>query len=294
MDRKEILYYLWRIIKWRLNNKSPIFASIKLTYRCNLKCIHCGWRELPQIEEISLKKWLSIFNELYNIGVRVLVLEGGEPTLYNELAKLIIEAKKMKFKIILITNCINSLENYEPDLTVVSVDGNKEQHEIIRGPHSYDKLLKNIHTIKTKKISLTTLNKLNYKNIEKIISSMKDIIDTFAFNIMYPCTETSLKFCLDKNEINNIYKRLRVLSKNFDIANTAPMLVEGNWKCYPWMMVLCEPNGIWKYQQECFIDYINEIHDCSNCHLACYKGFSQLAMGDINAWYLVNKFLFEK
>lgn len=292
MNWSEIIYYGFRIVKWRFGDKSPIIASVKLTYRCNLNCIHCGWKNLPFTKELSVDKWKEILKDIYNAGVRILVLEGGEPTLRKDLAEIILIAKDIGFRVVLVTNGTNSLALYEPDLIMCSIDGPKDIHESIRGKFAYSNLIRNLQSCKIRKMALTTINKKNFSYIKEILSVYESYVDLFGFNIMYSLNNATNELILSENEVEYVYSIISSLSGQYNIVNTENMINSIEWKCKPWILLLSEPDGSWKHQKYCFIDYLSERHDCTKCQLACYRGLSLLAQGDINTWYLVNNYLF--
>jgi MoaA/NifB/PqqE/SkfB family radical SAM enzyme len=294
MTINDTIYYGWRKFKWSLGDRSPLVTSIKLTYRCNLSCIHCGWQNKYCSNEITTNEWFSIFLKLYKQGIRILVFEGGEPTLRQDLIKLINYAKRIGFKILLVTNGSNSLVSYNADLIAVSVDGLKEVHDRIRGNGSFNQLLKNINIVKTKKAALTTINKLNIDNISNIPKMLFKYFDAFAFNIAYPINGAYTDIFLNKEEIKYVYEMIKLLSQKYEIVNTIGMINNPEWECMPWMLTLCEPNGNIPKFKKCFVEQITEKVNCSQCHLACFRAVSQLAQRDNNIWYIYNKLFWDK
>ena len=88
----------FRQFKWRiLNDRSPpIGAAIKLTQRCNLHCKHCPWSN-KITKDLSPATWMDIVDDLYKQVVTVLVIEGGERTLYKGISEIVdyIKSKSM-------------------------------------------------------------------------------------------------------------------------------------------------------------------------------------------------------
>lgn len=292
MNISELFYYIWRIVKWKLGNKSPILASIKLTFKCNLLCKHCGWREIKKHPKLSLNDWKNVLGKMYKLGIRIVVFEGGEPTLIPFLDELIIYAKNLRLKTILVTNGTNELIEYSPDLVLVSVDGPREIHNKIRGKNSFELMLKNVSKYTGNKICLTTVNQLNYQYLNKFIDQTDAYFDSFTFNIMYSLNNLNDSMHLNQKEIDEVYNTIQELSSKYNIVNTPKMLKYQNWKCAYWLILLVEPNGYVNKNIKCFMDYFSEETNCENCELICYKGISFLADADINSWYLINKYLF--
>ena len=111
--RNNELYYLHRLIKWKLGDKSPIIAAIKITQQCNLRCTHCSWRDFGK-DELSTAKWKEVIKDIWNRGCAVIVFEGGEPTLRLDLQELVDYASSLGFKTIVITNGTGDIETYFP------------------------------------------------------------------------------------------------------------------------------------------------------------------------------------
>lgn len=291
MTIRDILYYTWRIIKWNLGDKSPMIADIKLTYRCNLNCWQCPWKNLPKDNEIDIYKWGHIFEKFYKMGVRIAVLEGGEPTLRKDLNELILIAKRIGLKVIVVTNGTNQLNDYEPHLFIVSVDGTEQVYDKIRGKGSFSKVIQNIKNVKKNKLALTTINQLNKDIIKEMLDTLEPYFDGHGFSIMYPYEKKQDSLCLSREEVKNVYKQILDFSDKYTIVNSKGMVSDMDWECTPWMSILCEPTGKWKVEEECFIGHTAAVIDCSMCQLGCYRGFAQLAKGDINSWYLLHKYL---
>ena len=104
MNRKNRFYYYYRAVKWKLfRDKSPIAAAIKITQRCNLHCKHCTWNN-KITKDLSFAEWKSIIDDLYQKGVTAIAIEGGEPTLYLGIEKIMEYIKLKGLFVIFITN----------------------------------------------------------------------------------------------------------------------------------------------------------------------------------------------
>lgn len=82
----------------------PLTASIDLTERCNLHCIHCYIRKETIPGELNTRQWCAILDKLAEAGVLFLVLTGGEPLVRRDFAAIYLHAKKCGFIISLYTN----------------------------------------------------------------------------------------------------------------------------------------------------------------------------------------------
>ncbi len=68
---------------------APYRMDLALTYRCNNSCSHCYNARSRNYPEFDTKKWFSILDKLWKIGIPHVVFTGGEPTLRDDLAELV-------------------------------------------------------------------------------------------------------------------------------------------------------------------------------------------------------------
>ena len=92
---------------------APARMDLALTYRCNLNCPHCyTGGPNTQMRELSFDDWLKVYEILWRIGVPNVVFTGGEPTLRDDLVKLVAEADE--FVTGLVTNGTRLAELAKP------------------------------------------------------------------------------------------------------------------------------------------------------------------------------------
>lgn len=180
------------LFKW----KKPILGTIIVTDRCNLHCKHCSVNNITAI----IHPYRQIKNEmrrLYDMGVRILFLCGGETFLWADSGKtlrdLVIEAKEMGFLIVnVVTNGTHRIDLPEADLILLSLDGDRKHHEIIRG-RTYDTIMRNISQATASNICLyMAVNQIN----KGCIRSVCDVVEqqpnvravSFNFHTPYPDT----------------------------------------------------------------------------------------------------------
>ncbi|MBN1919442.1 MAG: radical SAM protein [Verrucomicrobia bacterium] len=84
LDAREI-----RPAEWN----APARMDLALTYRCNLNCPHCyTGGPSKELHELAFDDWLRVYEVLWRIGVPNVVFTGGEPTLRDDLVRLVAEA----------------------------------------------------------------------------------------------------------------------------------------------------------------------------------------------------------
>lgn len=117
--------------------KKAILGTIILTDKCNLTCKHCSVNNVTSVI-YTYDKIKNEMKDLYKQGIRILFFCGGETFLWTDgertLRDLVVEAKAMGFAIVnVVTNGTYKLDLPEADLILLSLDGDKERHNFIRG-----------------------------------------------------------------------------------------------------------------------------------------------------------------
>lgn len=157
--------------------KIPYAVNYDISWECNLRCNHCYFyssaSELdfgPKEErkELSDKEWTKVFAYHTELGVYSASITGGEPTLRMN---LIHEAVKLFPTVQIATNGIIKIPYFNVEkqpIIWVSLDGDRELHNKIRGASIFDKVIKNIQDDKRIFISCTVSSQ-NYTHIEKVV-----------------------------------------------------------------------------------------------------------------------------
>ncbi|MBQ8630073.1 MAG: radical SAM protein [Prevotella sp.] len=162
--------------------KEPILGTVIVTDKCNLECKHCSVNNITAVVH-PYEKVRKELQTLYDLGVRILFFCGGETFLWRDgektLRNLVVEAKEMGFLIVnVVTNGTFPIDLPEADLILLSLDGDRERHNTIRG-NTYDTILENIrnatasnicfyieHTPEGGTITITALKTALYTQIE--------------------------------------------------------------------------------------------------------------------------------
>ena len=219
--------------------KKPILGTIILTDKCNLSCKHCAVNNLTAAVH-PYKHIRHEMKQLYKMGIRILFFCGGETFLWrdgeNDLRGLVKEAKEMGFFIVnVVTNGTFPIDLPEADLILLSLDGGRENHNIIRGD-TYDAILENIREATSNNICLyMAINKINKNDIWEVCETAKTEPNiravSFNFHTPYPGTEDLKLSVTDKedccrvitNYINNKYPI-------FNLKSAFPYLINNKFK----------------------------------------------------------------
>ncbi len=188
-----------------LRKRDPILGTIILTDKCNLHCKHCSVNNIAAVvypygqirEEIA---------QLYGMGVRILFFCGGETFLWSDSGKnlrdLVVEAKQMGFLIVnVVTNGTYPLELPEADLILLSLDGDRERHNAIRGD-TYDLIFENIRQAPSDNICFyMAVNQINKAAIRDVCLAARDTehVRAVSFNFHTPYPDTQ-ELALSKEE----------------------------------------------------------------------------------------------
>lgn len=177
--------------------KTPILGTVIVTDRCNLSCKHCSVNNITAV----IHPYSRIHREmrqLYAMGVRILFFCGGETFLWQDQGKtlrdLVIEAKRIGFLIVnVVTNGTFPLDLPEADLILLSLDGDRERHNAIRGD-TYDQIMENIRNATTGNICFyMAINQINKDAVRDVCRKARDTENvravSFNFHTPYPDTQ---------------------------------------------------------------------------------------------------------
>ncbi len=152
-----------------------LLGWVQLTNRCNLKCTYCYTESGPQAGggELTMDEAKSVLTELREAGARIVMLSGGEPTIYPDIEALIgFACGDLGLKVTLVSNgthmtpkVLGALQ--EHGCTVqVSLDAvDPRLYREIRGNHLLSKALDGIEHLRrhdipvTLSVTLTNANK---------------------------------------------------------------------------------------------------------------------------------------
>jgi MoaA/NifB/PqqE/SkfB family radical SAM enzyme len=79
-------------------------AKIKLTSRCNLRCVMCKYWQTESEETLGSARWRDVFAELADLGCRKLHFSGGEVFLRRDFLDLVEAARTRGLKVNMTTN----------------------------------------------------------------------------------------------------------------------------------------------------------------------------------------------
>ncbi|GIU71384.1 MAG: radical SAM protein [Candidatus Nitrosocaldaceae archaeon] len=278
-----------------LHEKHAIFGSADIVNVCNLHCKHCyWWLNRKEEEGLSAEEWRNVIHNVFKKHkVFNVTLVGGEPLLRPDVIEVFCE--EMPRQICVVTNGTYPIKHFDGLYFYwVSIDGNEEVHDKIRGKGAYSKTRKNIldYINSDKKgkpawkdIWLSyTINSLNYNCIEDVIKEWHNKVNKIAFQFHTPFMKNdplALPFGKERNKVIDNLIRLQKQYKNF-IMNPPEQLslFKGNWggigniptKCPIYAILAVDHMG--RIKQPCCIgsaDPNAQKPICEECGLGCYS-----------------------
>jgi len=260
------------------NDKRPVLSGIKLTHRCTLKCRQCPYWQRP-VPDLSWTQVRETIPRLYARGIRIAILEGGEPLLWRDGEKtvhdVVAEARKYFFCIGVTTNGTLPLD-VQTDIIWVSIDGLRETHDTLRGK-SFDRIMAHIKESPHPKIFANiTINRVNLPEIPELVRFLKPLVKGVTIQFFYPYPESE-DLALTWSERAEVLDRLIKLKQDgYPITDSVPALnalKDNKWRCEPWMIANVEPDGT--FNQGCYLQHRTpDDNPCSLCGFAAHTEIS--------------------
>lgn len=218
--------------------KQPILGTVIVTDKCNLSCRHCSVNNITAV----IYPYEQIRNEmqrLYDMGVRILFFCGGETFLWRDvnrtLRDLVVEAKQMGFLIVnVVTNGTFPIDLPEADLILLSLDGDRERHNAVRGD-TYDVIMENIKNATSDNICFyMAVNQINREAVRDVCIAARDTrnVRAVSFNFHTPYSDTK-ELALSKKEkakcCKVILQMMREGAPVFNLKSAFPYLINNSF-----------------------------------------------------------------
>jgi radical SAM protein with 4Fe4S-binding SPASM domain len=187
LEKKELLIHNtpnYYFLKDRSKDSKILSAPMRLHYaitaKCNLKCKHCFTRNILKSEpkELSFDNKLDVLDQMVDLGIREMLVSGGEPFLYPKFIDFLKEACKRRINIkvfsngfLLNQNIIGKVKNVPIDYLAISVDGATEySFKKVRGAQDFNKLKNIIKSLSEQCVfpivMQITVSRINYGDLE--------------------------------------------------------------------------------------------------------------------------------
>ena len=289
------LHFFTYYLKCRLFQKRiPLLAGFKITNSCNLSCVHCPfWERNPQ-KMLAFNQVKNILSTLYELGIRILILEGGEPFLWKDgkhtIHDVVEAAKSLFFSVGITTNGTFPL-TIKPHTIWVSIDGLKDTHNQIR-ENSFDRAIENIINSSHPNIYANiTINRINYQEIPDLVKFLTGKIKGITIQFHYPYEKDdnlTLSFEKRREVLDNL---ITLKKEGYPIADSylcLESLKNNSWDCQDWMLANVEPDG--STNLGCYVKGRGKVQ-CKMCGFAAHVEISLAYRWHIES-ILVGKKLF--
>lgn len=258
---------------------SPVLAGYKITHRCNLRCAHCPyWRRSGP--EQDFQGVLSTLERLRKMGVRILILEGGEPLLWRDgnksLEHVIDEARKRFLSVCITTNGILPWRHLPVDRAWVSLDGPPSVHDSIRGAGVFERVMENLRSGNCGEAFVsTTINRVNSSFIPELATLLKGVAAGVTIQFHYPYQGLPDPLFLPPVERAPVLDELiRLKLAGYPVANSVlslNQLKEPRWICEDKLLANAEPDGT--VLHGCYLKNRGP-SECSHCGFSAHNEMS--------------------
>lgn len=208
---------------WLFENGFMFSLFFELTYRCNLKCVHCYNPKHMNNVELDYDMCKKAIDDAYEMGCFRITFSGGESSLHSRFLELVKYARSKHISVEIFTNGqlfadnetlysdIKALFPYRICVSLYST--NKEMHEKVTDVKgSFEKTYSLINKMKTDNMNVQIKNFLLNFNCMDCIKVKKYAAEVGATSIadisLIPTIEgnkRTLKFILTEDELFELY-----------------------------------------------------------------------------------------
>ena len=199
MNRLSMLSYFGSAFLKRYRSPKivrPAFCSIKLTERCNFRCIMCGSHLFGYVKtELTTDEWKGVIDELAQLKYLSVRFTGGEPLIRKDLLDLIEHASKHALRVAIATNgylitkeIAKSFANLGVSRVTVSLNGLGQDHDQICGVRgAFNTIERNMNFLQETGVTcalVVTIMKETIDKIPQILESAELRNIPVSFNIV--------------------------------------------------------------------------------------------------------------
>lgn len=189
------------VMKFIGNGRYPLSATIELTPRCSINCVHCYINEFAGDEkirsrELTTSQWKDIFDQLEEAGTFFMMITGGEPLLRPDFDEIFQYSRKKGMMVTLFSNGTlltkekaKMLADWNLEQLEISIyGGTKETYEkITRTPGSFDRCMAGIHNALDAGVKLSLKTVVLKENCHEL-ELMKSLTENLGMKFRYDGT----------------------------------------------------------------------------------------------------------
>ena len=159
---------------------APSSVDIFITSKCNLDCVHCFARKDDVERYLSLYELKSIFDQLEELGVFEVRINGGETLLHPNIDEIFTILKEKRFRKVILTNgtllddrIVKSLKESNIIPTISLDDSLEGEHDLFRGVKgSFNQTIEGLKILRKHQVLYginCCLHKNNLTRIDEIV-----------------------------------------------------------------------------------------------------------------------------
>lgn len=217
-----------------------IWAVLEVTDCCNAECMYCSGNHHARKSNFDpdLGTIVSIIEDLERIGCKHITLSGGEPLLRNDLPRIVSHCKKLEIETTLATNgsllkkdTVRRLIDSGIDGIQISLDGNEQQHDSMRGKGTFIKTIQAIESSFAAGLlpsTMTVLSRVNHRNPANVLSLLESLPIKFAAFERLTGTGRGTAvsdLCLTSNELYNAFRTISLYTGNLQCVINDPLKI---------------------------------------------------------------------
>ncbi len=171
-------------IKYKTFPPKPERLTLMLNKICNLKCVFCDIPNADGKEDILLKEnAFKVINEAKKIGIKEIILTGGEPFLHPHLFEIVDFANLRNINSVITTNGLFIKQHVDRiiksgiNCISVSIDGKEETHDFLRNCQGvYKQVLEAICLLRQNRINTS----VNFVVTNKNVFELEEVYNFFS------------------------------------------------------------------------------------------------------------------
>jgi MoaA/NifB/PqqE/SkfB family radical SAM enzyme len=167
-----------------------VAASLYTTHRCNLRCLYCS-SPFRETDELGTEQWLSIVDELAELGCQRVGILGGEPLLRRDTPDIIERVHDRGMSCVLTSNGTLVAKHVHRlrrlDTLVLSLDAVGEATDEVRGAGVYESVRRAVRAARAHGIPIKLNAVLSAKTapgLDEMIRFVEENDLSITFNAM--------------------------------------------------------------------------------------------------------------
>jgi len=204
---------------------APLKLFLDVTSACQCQCWYCyNPCGQPGTDDLMSDDIKALIVRFADIGGMELRLAGGEPTLHPQLLDFIALATDRALRTIVVSNgligddLLHSLARTSVSAYFLSLQGDQEAHDLLRGPGAYERCLHSAVTLcragANVRLSMV-FHKSNQHCVEHVVAVAAEIGANVAFNPLRPFGRASSGQMLSPEDHYRLVRRVTALRGRF-------------------------------------------------------------------------------